>query len=300
MTEVIRVAAAQYPIEWLDTLAAWQAKFARWVAEAAGAGAQLLVFPEYGSMELASIFGRTVAADLHDFIAAMNSVLDEVDRAHAEAAARHGVHILAASFPVRGADGCYRNVARLFTPGGAVGVQQKLIMTRFEREDWHIAPGGPLRVFDTALGRIGISICYDVEFPLIARAQCEAGAALILAPSCTEKLSGYWRVRVGAQARALENQCYVVHAPTVGMAPWSPAVDENRGAAGVYAPPDVGFPDDGIVALGEMDQPQWLYADVDLALVARVREEGNVLNHRDWARQDGAAVCPAEVVDLRR
>jgi predicted amidohydrolase len=209
------------------------------------------------------------------------------------------VHILAASFPKRAEDGLCRNVARLFTPGGTVGAQTKRIMTRFEREDWHISSGGPVRVFETALGRIGIAICYDVEFPLIARAQAEAGAEIILAPSCTDTESGYWRVRFGAQARALENQSYVVQAPTVGMASWSPAVDENRGRAGVYAPPDLGFPADGIVALGEMDRPQWLYVGVDLDLVAKVRGEGEVFNFSDWTEQNGAEVTPAELIDLR-
>jgi predicted amidohydrolase len=190
-------------------------------------------------------------------------------------------------------------VARLFTPGGAVGEQQKLIMTRFENEQWHIAPGGPLRVFDTALGRIGVAICYDVEFPLLVRAQAEAGAGLILAPSCTERMSGYWRVRFGAQARALENQCYVVHAPTVGAAPWSPALDDNHGAAAVYAPPDLGVMENGILAIGEMDRAQWVFADVDLDMPARVREAGEVLNYRDWAAQDAPGIAPAEVVSLR-
>jgi predicted amidohydrolase len=295
----LRVAAAQYPIEWLDSFDAWRAKLTRWVEDAALAGAGLLVFPEYGSMELASLFGREVAGDLQGSLAAVVSLLADVEAAHAALAAQHGVHILAASFPVRGIDGAYRNTARLFAPSGMVGAQQKLIMTRFENEEWHIAPGGPLRVFDTEVGRIGITICYDVEFPLLARALAEAGASLILAPSCTERMSGYWRVRFGAQARALENQCYVVHAPTVGAAPWSPAMEDNRGAAAVYAPPNAGITDDGILAIGEMDRAQWVFADIDQEMPARLRASGEVLNFRDWAQQGVATLAPVEVIDLR-
>ena len=116
---------------------------------------------------------------------------------------------------------------------------------------------GRQRAFRLDIGsaRIGIAICYDVEFPLIARALVEAGAEVILAPSCTDTVHGYWRVRVGAQARALENQCVVVQAPLVGAVDWSPAVDMNRGAAGVFGPPDLGFPEDGVIAQGEMDKP---------------------------------------------
>lgn len=292
------IAAAQYPIDWLEGVSQWRAKFDRWVEEAVKADAALLVFPEYGSMELASLFGKATAGDLHGSIAAMNDVLPEVDAAHADAASRHGVHIVAASFPLRGADGRFRNVARIFAPNGKMGAQEKLMMTRFERDDWQIAAGGPALVFDTALGRIGISICYDVEFPLIARAQAQAGAELILAPSCTELLAGYWRVRLGGHARAVENQCYVMHSPTVGKAPWSPAVEASRGAAGIYCPPDHGFPETGLVALGEMDKAQWVCHSIDLDKVAQVRADGGVLNYSHWGEQGTAPIAAASVVSL--
>jgi predicted amidohydrolase len=114
-------------------------------------------------------------------------------------------------------DGSYVNRARLFAPEGQIGVQDKIIMTRFEREPWGVSSGSStLRLFDTRLGRIGINICYDCEFPLLARAQVEAGMELLLVSLCTEKEHGYWRVRIGAQARALENQMYVIHSPKVG------------------------------------------------------------------------------------
>jgi predicted amidohydrolase len=87
-------------------------------------------------------------------------------------------------------------------------------------------------VFDTALGRLGILICYDNEFPMLARTLAERGADLIPSPSCTDTEAGYHRVRIGAQARALENQVAVLQSPTVGLAPWSPALDENVGKAG--------------------------------------------------------------------
>ncbi|HZV09286.1 MAG TPA: nitrilase-related carbon-nitrogen hydrolase, partial [Novosphingobium sp.] len=215
----------------------------------------------------------------------------------------HGLYVLAASLPVQRADGAayvnYVNRARLFAPSGAMAHQDKAVMTRFEAERWGISAGADgLALFDTALGRIGIAICYDSEFPLIARAFAEAGAHLLLAPSCTDSAHGYWRVRIGCQARALEGQFYVAQSPTVGDAPWSPAVDENRGAAGLFAPPDRhagqgwAMPADGVVALGEMDAAQWLFAQVEPARVEALRADGGVLNTRDWARQPGAAPLP--------
>ena len=101
-------------------------------------------------------------------------------------------------------------------------------------------------------------------------------------PSCTDTLAGYYRVKVGAQARALENQCYVIQSPIVGEAAWSPAVDVNIGSAGVYGPPDRGFPDDGVIAIGPLNAPCWLYAEIDPAKVAEVRENGAVRPFRHW------------------
>lgn len=284
MVSRFRIAAAQYPIEALASWEAYADKLTRWVAEAAEGGAALLVFPEYGAMELASLDPPTMA-DLQGSIAFVSALLPRVDALQAGLAARFGVHILAASAPWQAPDGRFRNRARLFAPSGKVGVQDKLIMTRFEREEWGIVGGDSLAVFDTALGRIGVCICYDSEFPLVARAMAEAGAEILLVPSCTDSLHGYHRVRIGSQARALEAQCYTVQSPTVGTADWSPAVDVNRGAAAIYGPPDRGFPDDGVVAQGVLDQPGWVFADVDLEAVHAVRADGGVLNVAHWPEQ---------------
>ncbi len=294
-----RIAAAQYPIEALADWSAYAAKLTRWVEEAAAGGAALAVFPEYGAMELAALDPATMG-DLAGSLASVSALLPRVDALHTDLAARHGLHILAASAPCAVAGGAYVNRARLFTPGGKVGVQDKLVMTRFEREEWRISGSAPLRLFRTALGNIGINICYDSEFPLLARAQVEAGMDLLLVPSCTDSEHGFWRVRLGAQARALEGQCYAVQSPTVGSADWSPAVDVNRGAAAIYGPPDRGMPADGVLAIGEMDAAQWVFAEVDLARVAELRADGGVLSARHWAEQPGGGLLPAvEVVDLR-
>lgn len=291
-------AVAQYPVERLGSWDSYAAKLERWVREAAAHGAKLAVFPEYGAMELAALDPVTMG-DLAGSLISVAALLPQVDALHAELAARFDLHILASSGPFRRADGSFVNRARLFAPNGKIGVQDKLIMTRFEREQWGVAAGGPLRVFETALGRIGVLVCYDSEFPLLARAQIEAGAHLLLVPSCTDSLHGYWRVRLAAQARALEGQCYALQAPLVGDASWSSAIDSNRGAAGIFGPPDGAFPDDGIVALGQLDARQWLFGEIDLARVGTLQSEGAVLNKRHWAEQPGAPPLPrAEVVDL--
>lgn len=293
-----RVAVAAYPIDWLEGWAEYEAKLTRWCEDAARAGAALLVFPEYGAMELTSLLGMELAADLHGQIAALESLLPAVDALHQGLAARLDVHILAASIPAR-ADGRVVNRARLFAPQGGIGVQDKLIMTRFERERWQISAGTGIQVFDTVLGRMAVTICYDVEFPLLARAACEAGAELLLVPSCTDALAGYTRVRVGAMARALENQCYAIHSPTVGSAPWSPAVDDNWGAAAVYTPADKDFPPTGIAAMGGMNTAGWVYADINLDLVSAARADGRVLPFQHWPEQVTALRQPPTTLQLR-
>lgn len=281
----LRLALAQYPVGAPKDWACYAGKLRAWAAEAAASGAELLVWPEYAAMELAAMFPPAVQQDLALQLSALQTLLPDYLALHAAIAQEHRLHLLSGSFPTQTADGSFVNRCYFFAPSGRFATQDKQIMTRFEREQWGVSRGEGLRVFDTALGCIAVNICYDVEFPLLARAQVEAGALLILAPSCTDTTAGYWRVRLGAQARALENQCLVAQCPLVGEAAWSAAVDVNVGRAGVFAPPDRGLPDDGVLALGEWNQAQWLYTTLDLTAISKVRQQGQVLNHRDWAEQ---------------
>ncbi|WP_170518792.1 carbon-nitrogen hydrolase family protein [Ruegeria atlantica] len=279
----MKVATAAYNLDWLDSWAQYEDKLDRWVSKAAGQGAELLVFPEYGAMELSTLDGVEVAGDLERSIHAVSDRMEAAQALHQRLALEYKTYILGASAPV--VDGPDRPVNRsaLYAPDGGQDHQDKQIMTRFEREDWDIAPGGPLKLFDTALGKIGVLICYDSEFPLLGRALSEAD--LILVPSCTEALAGYWRVRIGAMSRALENQCVTVMASLVGDNDWSEAVDKNTGTGGIFGPPDKGFPATGVLAEGALNQPGWTYADIDLSAIAEVRTDGHVLNRTHWEEQ---------------
>ncbi len=280
-----KIATAQYDISFLGVWSAYRNKIERWVNEAATRDARILLFPEYGSMELASLFSKEIYSSLSQQLAAMQSVLDDYIDLYRTLAVKHHCYIQSGTFPVRMPAGDYRNRAYLFMPNGDVEYQDKLMMTRFENEQWLIKSGTELKCFDTEFGKIAINICYDSEFPLLARQQVEAGANLILVPSCTDTLAGYHRVKIGCQARALENQCYVVQSPTVGNAPWSEAVDVNIGAAAIYTPVDRGFPDNGILAIGELNAVQWVFAEISLDACEKVRAEGQVFNYRDWPLQ---------------
>lgn len=284
----MKIAAACYPIDWHDSFEAYAQKMSAWVAEAAGAGAELLVFPEYAAMELAALAGAGEAAETEAAMRAVSERLPAAWDLHADLARRHRVHILAGSGPFYAPDvpgDRPVNRAMFFAPGGARQPHDKQMMTRWEHEEMDLRPGAPPVVMETALGRIGVLICYDAEFPLIARALVEAGAEILLVPSATEALEGFTRVRVGAMARALEGQCVVVHAPTQGHAPWNDVVEENVGAAAIYGPADRGFPPTGILAEGGMNCPGWVFAEVSLEAVGLARADGHVLTFRQYSDQ---------------
>ena len=281
----VKIAAAQYDISFLENWLAYQQKIERWVAEATTQEAKILLFPEYFSMELASLFSQDIYSSLSRQLEAMQSLHDDFIDLVKMLAQQYQCIIQAGTFPVRIASEIYRNRAYLFMPDGQFDYQDKVMMTRFEKEQWLIKGGQELKCFDTEYGKIAINICYDSEFPLLARKQAEAGCVLILVPSCTDTIAGFHRVKIGCQARALENQCYVVQASLVGDAGWSEAVDVNVGAAAIYTPVDRGFPDNGILSVGTFNAVQWVIGEISPNACKTVREQGQNFNYRDWSLQ---------------
>ena len=294
----VRIACACYPVGRPASFGDWQDEMAAWVADAAGQGAKLLVFPEYGLSTLAALepgAGRDLARACAAVSERMSAAWDHLG----ELARHHGVHVLAPSGPF-GERGSARNRTALIAPDGARAVQDKRILTPYERDEWRLGPGGAgLTLAETDLGRIGVLICYDAEFPALARALVEAGAWLILVPSCTEGATGRTRVRLAARARALEGQCVTALAMTTAdpEAPgWNEAVGATTGLAGVYGPPDRGFPPDGILAEGAVDAPGWTVADADPAAVEALRRGGEVAGLAHWPEAEGAVVEPARLM----
>ena len=296
----LNVASAQYPIGQPKNLGEWENKIALWVKSGAAMGASLLVFPEYAAIEQAAAFGPEVYGDLQATLTKVAELAGSRVALHADLAKKHNVHILVGSGPALKSDGRFVNAAQLVTPKGDIGEQEKLVMTPFE-SGWGISAGSPVRVFETAVGTFGIAICYDSEFPLLVHAMADAGAEVVLVPSCTERISGYHRVRTGSLARALENTICTVQSPTVGDAPWSPAVDFNAGAAGIYVPSEHGVSDTGVIAEGTLNKAEWVTGTIDLARLRRIRDTGEMRNRFDWNLQPGApgAAVKVEPVDLR-
>jgi predicted amidohydrolase len=293
----MKVAVAKYPIQAPTDFAAFAARQAELLADAAAQGARIAVLPEYLSLELAATFDVATQADLHASLAAIQRYRDDWLALYARLAKERDLHIVAGSFLLAQGDGRYRNRSDVFAPQGAHAWQDKLQLTGFEKGLGVIDGGDALKVFDLDGVRSGVSVCYDSEFPLPVRAQAEAGARLLLVPSCTDTEAGATRVRVGCLARALENRLFVAQAVTAGEAPWSPALDINTGEAAIFAPMDRGLPADGVVVQTTGDQV-WAIADLDLDALDRSRADAQVANDRDWAGQWQPALLRARVERL--
>ena len=288
----LRLAAAAYPCQKYSHWDEYEAFVSDFVAR--GAAADVLVLPEYASLELISLLPAHLWDNVQAQRGPLQVFLPGFLELHARLARQHGVYLLAASFPVEVTHGHFVNRAHFFGPDGEQMYQDKQMMTRFETEEWGIESGslehgGGLKVFETAYGKLGVNICYDAEFPDFARAQAAAGMEVLLVPSFTGTRHGYTRVRVGAMARALENQIYAVHAPCLADAQWSYTIETAVGAAAIYAPADNGLPESGLVAENGFNTPGWLMHTLDLELTRAVRRDGQVLNARDRESAVGRA-----------
>jgi len=290
----MKIAVAKYRIGAPGDFAAFADRQWRALREAAGRGARIAVLPEYLSLELGATFEAHVAGDLHASLAAIQAHRGDWIALFSRIARDTGMLVAAGTFLLDPGDGRYRNRCDLFTPDGGHAWQDKLQLTGFEKRAGVVEGGDALKVFGFDGVRFGVAVCYDSEFPLPVRAQCEAGARLLLVPSCTDTDAGATRVRVGCLARSLENRCFVAQAVTAGEAPWSPALDVNTGEAAIYAPMDAGFPADGMVA-STQGEDAWAIAQVDPAALEEARARAQVANDRDWRGQLRPAFATAKV-----
>ncbi|HZX80079.1 MAG TPA: carbon-nitrogen hydrolase family protein [Lysobacter sp.] len=289
----MKVAAAKYVIGRPADFDAFAARQHALLGEAACAGARIAVLPEYLALELASTFDAAVQADLPASLAAIQTYRDAWLALYAGLSRELDLVVQAGTFLVD-VGGRYRNRAYWFTPDGRHGFQDKLQLTAFEKHTGLIDGGDALRVLDVDGVRAGIAVCYDSEFPLPVRAQCEGGARLLLVPSCTDTEAGARRVEVGCLARALENRVFVAQSVTAGEAPWSPALDVNTGEARLYAPMDRGLPADGIVARTRGDAA-WAIGELDFEALDASRADAQVANDHDWPRQSAPALQRARL-----
>ncbi len=184
------------------------------------------------------------------------------------------LHIIGGSTPLF-RDGRIYNVCPIIAPSGAVATQDKLHLTPTEREQWGFSPGESLHVFETSYGRIGVAICYDVEFPEVARVLAMAGADVLFVPFSTDERKAYQRVRYTAAARAVENAMYVVLSGNAGTVHTRNYL-LNYARSAVLTPSDFGFPDAAVISEADPNVETVVVADLDLAALAQYRIDGSV------------------------
>lgn len=173
------------------------------------------------------------------------------------------------------------NVSYLCRRDGTVEEQRKIHITPHERSAWVIEGGNKVQVFDTDAGRIGILICYDVEFPELARLLALEDMDILFVPFWTDTKNGYLRVRHCAQARAIENECYVMICGSVGNLPQVESLDIQYAQSSVFSPSDFAFPHDAIMAETTANTEMVFFSDLDLDKLIHVRNEGSVNNLKD-------------------
>ena len=237
------------------------------------------VFPEFFNASLMGLTDQTDQTKAIRFLAAFTEKFrDEMS----QMAVSYNINIVAGSMPLFEDDQIY-NVSYLCHRDGRIDEQRKIHITPHERRDWVIEGGNELGVFDTDAGRVMIQICYDVEFPELSRiaATQEGGVDIIFVPFWTDTKNSYLRVRHCAQARAVENECYVVITGSVGNLPRVESLDVQYAQSSVFSPSDFAFPHDAVMSESTPNTEMIMFSDLDLDKLKVIRAEGSVTNLKD-------------------
>ncbi len=272
-----RVACVQYQMRKVKSFADFERQITYFVDVAADYHADFVLLPEFVSVQLLS---QEDALSPIEGIRRLATHEKRFTNLMRRLATRYGLTLIAGSQPIA-RDGKLFNVSFVCLPSGEIVGQPKLHITPNERKWWGISGGNSLRAIDTPKGKIGVLICYDVEFPEAARYLADQGAEILFVPFCTDNRQGYLRVRYCAQARAIENQIYVALAGNVGNLPDVGNLDINYGQAAVLTPSDFAFARDGVAAEADSNEETLLVCDVDLDDLHAARSEGTVTPRLD-------------------
>lgn len=268
----MRVCAAQYLMRPTRTWAGFRQSVEFFVDTAHSYHCHALLLPELFTVQLLGDLNSGI--DGKQAFTRLAAMRDDISGMFSELARARGLYIVGGSTPVLRGGRIY-NVAHLFSPNGAVHTQDKLHVTPFERERWGVRPGEGLNVFDTPLGRVAIQVCYDIEFPEPTRMLTLAGAEVLFVPFSTDERRAYLRVRYCAQARAIENNIYVVLAGNAGNLRLAGNL-LNYARSAVLTPSDFGFPAEGVAAEADPNVETVAIADLDISILAQQRELGSV------------------------
>jgi predicted amidohydrolase len=264
---LVRLCAVQYQMRHIESFEQFATQCEFFVDTASEARSDFVMFPELLTTQLLSSVDAKRPSDAAHKLAEMTPQYLEIFQ---RMSIKYDVNIIGGTqFTIE--DGELFNVAYLFRRDGTIERQYKLHVTPSERRWWGVRPGKTVRVFDTDRGKIAILVCYDVEFPEVARIAAAQGAQILFIPFNTDNRLGYLRVRYCAQARCIENHVYAAVSGCIGNLPFVDNADIHYAQSGVFTPLDVFFARDGIAAECNPDVETVVIQDVDLALLRRQR-----------------------------
>ena len=277
--EAVRVATVQFQQRMIHSFDEFMSNIEYFVDICTDYRSDFVVFPELFTLQLLALEKKKLSPAAS--IEALTAYTPRFVKKMREMAISYNINIIGGSHPTRTDDGEIQNVAYVFLRDGSVHEQEKIHPTPNERHWWAIKGGDAVATIMTDCGPIGVLICYDSEFPELARRLADEGARILFVPFCTDNRQGYLRVRYCCQARAIENQLYVVMSGNVGNLPNVENMDVQYAQSAILTPCDFPFARDGIAAEASENVETVTIADLDLTDLAWARASGTVQNMRD-------------------
>ncbi|WP_405379781.1 bifunctional GNAT family N-acetyltransferase/carbon-nitrogen hydrolase family protein [Maribacter sp. LLG6340-A2] len=274
---VIRLGLIQWqmrPYKDLDELLE-QAEY--FIDAVSGYRSDFALFPEFFNAPLMAVNNHMSTPDA---IRELAKHTQAIAQKFSEFSISYNINIITGSMP-EVIDGRLYNVGYLCRRDGSMERYEKLHVTPDEAKVWGMQGGNQLKAFDTDCGKIGVLVCYDSEFPELSRLLADEGMDILFVPFLTDTQNGYSRVRHCAQARAIENECYVAIAGSVGNLPNVQNMDIQFAQSMVFTPCDFSFPTNGVKAEATPNTEMILIADVDISLLRELNQFGAVRNLRD-------------------
>lgn len=274
---VVRLGLVQWQMREMNTVEELFAQMEYFVDAVSAYTCDFALFPELFNAPLMAQFNQmsesVAIRKLAEHTAAIRDKFQEY-------AIAYNINIITGSMPLVENDRLY-NVGFLCRRNGSTEIFYKIHITPAEKSSWGMEGGDRLRTFDTDCGKVGVLICYDVEFPELSRWMADQGMKILFVPFLTDTQNGFHRVKRCAQARAIENECYVAIAGSVGNLPFVHNMDIQFAQSAVFTPCDFAFPTNGIKADATPNTEMVLICDVDMDLLTELHEYGSVTNLKD-------------------
>ncbi|MCA8942869.1 MAG: GNAT family N-acetyltransferase [Planctomycetes bacterium] len=275
--QMVRLATVQYQMRTVKSYEDFATQCEYFVDTASDYKCDFLLLPELISTQLLSYIKARRPGEAARKLA---DLTPDYLKTFTDLAVRYHVNIIGGSnFVVE--DGWLYNVAYLFRRDGTIERQYKIHVTPAEWKWWGVTGGSKVEVFDTDCGRIAILVCYDIEFPELARIAAKKGANILFVPFNTDERFGYLRVRHCAMARCIENHVYTAVSGCVGNLPQVENADIHYAQSGIFTPADIPFSRDAIAAECTPNIETIVMQDLDIELLRRHRYKGTTLNWKD-------------------